>query len=187
LLHQEPGLADVLAGHLVELTNVLGYKLTKMPKVQVLVDDDLGAGELIVTAIHTATSPDSTVAMSRVDVPVVTDASENELSAQLIIGDGNLLWLQGEIINIGRDRENDIVIDDPYISRHHVQLRLRDGAYLLFDVNSQAGTFVNGVRVREHRLQTGDVIVVGNTRLLYLEDISREDDGGQTQTFDPYE
>jgi pSer/pThr/pTyr-binding forkhead associated (FHA) protein len=52
-----------------------------------------------------------------------------------------------------------------------VQLRLRFGSYTLFDMNSHAGVLVNDVPVREHRLQPGDVIRLGKTQLVYLEDM----------------
>ncbi len=53
------------------------------------------------------------------------------------------------VINIGRRLENDLVIDDPRVSRNHAQLRAIQGHYVLFDLSSTAGTFVNGSRVSE--------------------------------------
>ena len=77
------------------------------------------------------------------------------------------------------------VVDDRAVSRYHLQLRLRFGRYTLFDIQSQGGTLVNEVKIKEHNLQTGDVIQIGNTRLVYMEDRPISD--GQTQTNDPVE
>jgi len=74
------------------------------------------------------------------------------------------------IDTIGRGRDNHIVLDDPYCSRQHAQLRLRFGRYTLFDFNSASGIMVNDVGVREHRLQPGDVIRLGKTQMVYWED-----------------
>src|SRR5690606_19807961 len=74
------------------------------------------------------------------------------------------------LITIERSQETDIILEDPYVSRHHAQLRLRFGHYTLFDADSQSGTFVNDVRIREHRLQSGDVIRIGATSMVYMED-----------------
>jgi pSer/pThr/pTyr-binding forkhead associated (FHA) protein len=62
------------------------------------------------------------------------------------------------------------VLDESTVSRTHAQIRLRFGHYVIFDTDSQTGTFVNNVRIREHRLRAGDVIRVGKTSLVYMED-----------------
>ena len=61
------------------------------------------------------------------------------------------------------------------------KLRLRFGHYVLFDTQSYSGTTVNDVQVKEHILQTGDVICIGRTRLVYIEDSV----AGDTQTNHP--
>ena len=95
---------------------------------------------------------------------------------QLIVNGETAIPLNSPIINIGRSRDNHIVLNDPYISRHHVQLRLRFGVYTLFDTQSQGGVLVNDVVVREHRLQPGDVIRIGKTQLVYFEDAPHLDE-----------
>ncbi len=189
LLAKEPRLATILSGHLVEMATFLGFQLAKIPSVKLVVANDLVVGKVVVTVAHSERSPNSTLAMERVEIADASPESAPETSvAQLIIGDGKIVSLQAEVVNVGRDRENHIVLEDPYVSRHHMQLRLREGGYLLFDVNSHAGTFVNNVRVREHRLQSGDVIYIGKTQILYLEEPSENgDEINQTQALDPYE
>jgi pSer/pThr/pTyr-binding forkhead associated (FHA) protein len=97
--------------------------------------------------------------------------------------------LDQDVINIGRNWDNQIVIDDPSVSRLHVQLRRRDHQYLLFDADSRSGTLVNNVRVREHGLRSGDIIQIGETRMLYVEDDddTGDDDLSATQAYDPVE
>ncbi len=67
------------------------------------------------------------------------------------------------LIRIGRAPENDIVLDDLLVSRHHAELqRLPAGGYELTDLGSPNGTFVNGRRIRKVALQELDVVSVGH-------------------------
>jgi pSer/pThr/pTyr-binding forkhead associated (FHA) protein len=56
---------------------------------------------------------------------------------------------------------------------------------MLFDIHSQGGTLVNGVRVREHRLRSGDVIQVGRTHILYTQESYADDALAPTDSFEP--
>ena len=64
-------------------------------------------------------------------------------------------------------------------------MRLRFGAYTLFDVNSRGGTMVNNIRVTEHQLQSGDVIKIGGTKLTYIAENNKSNSTGTTQSLDP--
>lgn len=70
---------------------------------------------------------------------------------------------------IGRSRSsNDIVIPDPAISREHILIREEDGHFTLYDRGATAGTLLNNRRVRRpEMLAHGDVILIGDTELLF--------------------
>jgi len=70
-------------------------------------------------------------------------------------------------LTIGRHPHNDITLDHPAISRTHAYLARRDGSYVIEDVGSTNGTFVNGQRIRRQVLQNGDRIRVGHTDLVF--------------------
>ncbi|MCX5655490.1 MAG: ATP-binding protein [Planctomycetota bacterium] len=78
---------------------------------------------------------------------------------------GKAFDINGNSLVIGRDPSADVPLRDPGISRHHARLELRDDHYVLKDLGSANGTFVNGVRVSESSLQAGDQIRIGNTIL----------------------
>jgi pSer/pThr/pTyr-binding forkhead associated (FHA) protein len=67
---------------------------------------------------------------------------------------------------MGRAPDNDLVIVDSRVSRHHGRFQTRHGTLLYTDLGSTNGTRVNGIRVDEivlgagDRLQVGDVVVV---------------------------
>jgi len=65
-------------------------------------------------------------------------------------------------ITIGRDLNAEIVINIPEVSRRHARLRLEAGVYMLEDLGSTNGTFVNGQRLTSpQRLRNGDTIMLG--------------------------
>lgn len=68
--------------------------------------------------------------------------------------------LEKEVLHIGRAQENDIVIDNIAVSRRHAQVERREESFLLRDLNSSNGTYLNGVRIdaQDHELHDGDLI-----------------------------
>lgn len=77
---------------------------------------------------------------------------------------GETFTLDKEVMNIGRDPGNDIVINHPQVSRQHARLMRQGGLMVLEDLNSRNGTFVNGIRlVTPHTLANGDVIGMGDS------------------------
>ena len=91
-------------------------------------------------------------------------------NAFLVIEAGRIYPLVKPVINIGRGLENHVVIDDLRASRSHAQLRASKGHFVLFDLNSTGGTFVNGQRITETILYPGDTISVGGVILMFKQE-----------------
>lgn len=72
-----------------------------------------------------------------------------------------------KIIRAGKKNTNEIVINDKTVSRHHLEIEATSDSYLLRDLNSTNGTFINDMKVKEAFLSPGDVIQLGNTKLEY--------------------
>jgi hypothetical protein len=78
--------------------------------------------------------------------------------------------LNKDISTLGRDITNDIVINDPEVSRHHMRMTRGAGGYTIEDLGSTNGTFVNGQRLTGARpLRPGDMIGLGETVTLAYE------------------
>jgi general secretion pathway protein A len=72
---------------------------------------------------------------------------------------------------IGRTPDNDLQIDSKFISRHHCQLVTgSDGITVIEDLNSTNGIVVRDKRVRRHTLRDGDVVVIGQHEILYVDE-----------------
>ena len=68
---------------------------------------------------------------------------------------------------VGRTTDNDMQIDSKFVSRHHMQLVTTTDNCYVEDLNSTNGVFLNGKRVRRHKLQAGDVIKLGMHEVTY--------------------
>jgi pSer/pThr/pTyr-binding forkhead associated (FHA) protein len=71
-------------------------------------------------------------------------------------------------LTIGRSETRDVVIPDPAASRHHCSILQRDNTWILRDMGSANGVYVNGNRVRESLLADGDRIRIGNTEMRFV-------------------
>ena len=71
------------------------------------------------------------------------------------------------LINIGRGLENDVVLDDLRVSRNHAQLRAVHGQFVLFDLKSTRGTFINEHRIVQAILYPHDTISLGGVTLTF--------------------
>lgn len=80
-----------------------------------------------------------------------------------------VLPLDKEVVSIGRGSDNDLVLHEPTVSRHHAKLVARRGRYTIADLNSASGTFINGEPVRQQVVRSGDIISLAGVSLLYVE------------------
>ena len=72
-------------------------------------------------------------------------------------------------ITIGREYDNDVVVDNKLASRHHAMIQKIKNAYFIKDMGSTNGTFINGVRIPNDKyvkLNPGDKITIGNMSLV---------------------
>lgn len=83
---------------------------------------------------------------------------------------GKVFTVEKSEITLGRDVGSDVFINEPEVSRRHARLSLQSGNYILEDMGSTNGTFVNGQRVIGLRiLQPGDIITLGENVSLTFE------------------
>ncbi|MGO9788795.1 MAG: FHA domain-containing protein [Solirubrobacteraceae bacterium] len=79
---------------------------------------------------------------------------------------GQTFALTHSEVNIGRAEENDVQLEDPYVSRHHAVLRRSGKTLTIEDAGSASGVLVNGVRATApSRLRPGDRIRLGDVEL----------------------
>jgi pSer/pThr/pTyr-binding forkhead associated (FHA) protein len=94
--------------------------------------------------------------------------------AYLILPDQTIYPLNHGIVQIGRRKDNHLIIDLPTISRNHAQIRKIQGKFVIIDLNSTSGTIVNGIRVSQITLFPGDVISFAGYTIIYGEEVLEE-------------
>lgn len=89
--------------------------------------------------------------------------------------------IEGARLRLGRGKGNDVLLDDPQVSKQHAELvALEDGNYMLRDRQSSNGSFVNGAAIDEAVLQPGDAIRLGDCHFRYT-DTDAQDAGAADQ------
>src|SRR5581483_11319306 len=83
----------------------------------------------------------------------------------------------GPIVTVGRLPDNAVVIDSPAVSGHHACLSLDGSTFILEDLDSTNGTFVNDRRITRYTLRNGDVVKIGNHALEFDADHGGRVDG----------
>lgn len=155
------------------------YQLVSRPKVRIVADRGVRRGDVRVAAnvvddrgdpVRAATAARPAGSDTMVFRPAPgPPAPASAMRAYLLVSTAGQPPVQfdlgGPLISIGRASDNDIVLDDPLVSRHHCQLKLQHGAYGFADLGSRNGSAVNGQAVSEIALGPGDVIGIGQTAI----------------------
>jgi general secretion pathway protein A len=93
---------------------------------------------------------------------------------RILLASGGKTILERELrpgrLVIGRTQDNDLQIDSKFISRHHCQIVTQIDSCLIEDLNSTNGIYVKSKRVRRHNLNDGDVVVVGQHEIMYIDE-----------------
>jgi hypothetical protein len=172
LQQSQPDLEHVLSDELLNLARQAGLTLPEPPQVSLRAEPNMKPHAVLVTAEGRGTAPSATQTMT----PVKPVEPPHAPKAFLIVDGERTVALSKPVIGLGRRFDNDIVVDDVRVSRAHAQLRLRFGRYVVYDLGSTGGTFVNGIKVEECVLRAGDVISLGGIPLIYGEDANGSDE-----------
>lgn len=79
-----------------------------------------------------------------------------------------LIEVEDATVTIGRQPDSVIFLDDVTVSRKHAEIRRRDDGFHVHDRGSLNGTYVNGERVEETKLASGDELQVGKFKLAFF-------------------
>ncbi|MFC4224365.1 FHA domain-containing protein FhaB/FipA [Lysinibacter cavernae] len=114
-------------------------------------------------------SPDqATNIISTVGGPSIPSAAPSGPASRLVITSGPKsgveVQLSSDPLTIGRSSESSLVIRDEYTSTHHARLVLQNGQWILHDLDSTNGTFLDNVRVtRPVAVSPGSTVTIGKT------------------------
>lgn len=130
-------------------------------------------------AVLEPTNADTTVTLRPVDV--LGDPGDEELSLSLpdraetgllVVkhgpNAGTRFVLDTPVTSVGRHPDSGIFLDDVTVSRRHAEFLREDDGYVVADVGSLNGTYVNHERIDRARLASGDEVQVGKFKLVFL-------------------
>lgn len=188
----ESMLCDQLSEIILQAGEEAGVRFLSRPQVRFIPDRELPQGEFRIQASVSENSINETATMN-----LANTEAEDLLppGAFLIVGSTTIYPLNKPVINLGRRPDNHLVIDDERVSRLHAQLRSVNGRFVIFDLGSSGGTFVNGIRQNQCPLSPGDVISLAGVTLVYGQDpdfkstptpLNAEPDSGETQPLTPF-
>lgn len=159
-----PLLERIVEGYLEED----GRDFDESLKIELISDSTLASNDIAIESYHV----DYENKLTRRYRLSGTNKPEKSLSGRqafLIIAGKRHLPINKAVLTIGRQLDNEIIIESSSVSRHHAQVKWRFGQFILHDLSSRTGTRVNGQVVSDSILRPGDVIEVGNTKLIFGE------------------
>jgi pSer/pThr/pTyr-binding forkhead associated (FHA) protein len=97
------------------------------------------------------------------------DRKDNDTREQAFLVLGGMIFpLEDEVFTIGRNLNNNLVLNDPTVSRFHAEIHYSDSQFLLIDKNSSSGTFLNNKRITQSTLFAGDIIQISHTPIMFM-------------------
>jgi hypothetical protein len=181
-LRSNPNFNNELCDLLMEAGEDTGLVFLSRPKIHFIEDRDMSPQEVYVLAHYSLNDFSQTDEYST-QTGEPEGAGQFPADAYLIVDGTTLFRIERKVINIGRRSDNHLVIEDPRVSRIHAQIRFIDDRFVIFDLNSTGGVYINGKQVQKSILRPGDVISLSGVPLVYGQEVIED---GDTQKFDLY-
>jgi len=144
-----------------------GLVFLSPPVIRVIAKTEAGLQSIHVSAqISIGNLPETT----DIEVDAASMKRTEPTNAYLIVDGTQIFPLNKPVVNIGRRADNQLIIEDSRISRVHAQIRAINGRYVIFDLDSTSGTFVNDQRINQCTLYPGDVISLAGVPLVFGQD-----------------
>lgn len=164
-----------------EIPGVSGAAFTFDPAAlarQVLGSVAAAAASVASSAPPVASEPEKVVLPTVIDMPPPSISAKTTLmsaapllTGKLVVLNGplaNQKFLLGESLQLGREADNDLILPDGKVSRHHALIQRQGEQYQITDLGSSNGTWVNGVRIAGPTLLAdGDNLLIGETKLAF--------------------
>ncbi len=167
-LARVPNLEGELAAAALAYARRRGYLIPERPSVAIVASAGLERGAATVRATFAGPIPLLDAAGPAIDRTIVHPLAAvvaPRALLRVVEPDGveRRLAVEGRPLGIGRGADNEVVVADPLLSRHHARIVSRNGRLVLSDLASRNGTRVNGRVVLEAVLGAGDRVELGGT------------------------
>jgi len=162
-----PAWQKIMQDAFTETVVELNCRPDLMPEIILMARNSLQNGQILFGIEERPTEQEKTgaVSLSRAIAPQKQKVKPD--SGRVLINLDKSIPVDKSVINLGRKTSNDVVLSDLRVSRFHAQIRKTKEGYMIFDVGSTGGTFVNGERITSHVLKSGDVISLAGYSLIF--------------------
>lgn len=168
---QDEKILTIVLHSVMAVAQEAGLRFTISPTVTISTDGNVPLNDAEILASHRVeTMAETNATPIDGEEQKIEDAERIPENAFLIVEGVKVFPLSVSVVNIGRRLDNQLIIDDPRVSRNHAQLRSIKGRFVVFDLNSTGGTFVNGQRTSQSVLYPGDVISLAGVALIFGQD-----------------
>lgn len=171
-----------LSDYLLAIARERHFTLLSRPAVALEPSDAVPVGQIRVAAAYSdhvpppppAPAPSSSTEQhtQRLTAREVAGAARQlGPRAELVVLSGAMagarIPLDKSTVTVGRALDNDVVIEDPRVSRYHAEMSLVGGHFCIRDLSSSNGTLVNGRYIVESILRDGDTLTLGDTDIVF--------------------
>jgi hypothetical protein len=175
----EPALVEELSSHLLEHAARENLALLTRPKVSFETDRRLRMGEFGIQPrlVKPPEAEREEASQGDLGATMVYSATRAQRAAEpppepvtaraLLTTDGKSFVLDQPRAVVGRSRRCDFVVEDPNMSRRHFEVQRRGPEWFVVDLESTNGIAVNGRKVSTARLEAGDEILAGTSRMRF--------------------
>lgn len=166
-----------LVDYLISHAEHQKYTLTEKPTVELDGDENLSLGQIEITSCLAAKEKKD-AGDQRDHTQLIPPEEARELGLSQKTPSYLILRTETETLTfplakkttiLGRLHTNDIVLQDPNTSRVHAEIKPEDDTFIIRDLGSTNGTFINGRPQKKWVLHDGDIIVLGETELIFKE------------------
>jgi hypothetical protein len=167
LQEHDPAAQGNFSNAISKVLDATGYLYIRNPNVTLSTDPTLSRKDVRVIAWHSRDPLQFSKEMNDEDVSILTNPPKG---AFFIIEGKQYFSLNQKTVKIGRRLDNDLILEDRHVSRSHARLDVVEGRYVIIDLDSTAGTRVNGRLITRHTLRPGDIVSIAAVQLIYGED-----------------
>ena len=158
---------------LIETAEENKMKFVGPLSIELISDSEIDRHQIAISSFVVPSVIEQTSAM-KTGIKEENQFAPRDNKSYLILPDQKIYPLNHGIVQIGRRKDNHLIIDLPTISRNHAQIRKIQGKFVIIDLNSTSGTIVNGIRVSQMTLFPGDVISFAGYTIIYGEEVIEE-------------
>jgi len=167
LRQNAPSAQNDLSKAISKALDACGYLYIRDPNVTLATDPTLPRKDVRVIAWHSSDPLQFSKEINDEDVEKLTNPPPG---AFFIIEGKRYFSLTRKVVKIGRRLDNHLILEDRHVSRSHARLEVVEGRYVIVDLDSTAGTRVNGRLISRHTLRPGDIVAIAAVQLIYGED-----------------